>query len=89
MKKILFAEPTINSSEVLNYTKKALKQNFPNEGKFTRIFENKIKKILKIKYVVSTTSGTSAIFLALKTLNLKKNDEVIIPNITFPQLQMQ
>ena len=84
MKKILFAEPTINSSEVLNYTKKALKQNFPNEGKFTRIFENKIKKILKIKYVVSTTSGTSAIFLALKTLNLKKNDEVIIPNITFP-----
>ena len=84
MKKINFASPSINTKEVLKYTKKILIENFPNEGKLTKIFESKIKKILKTKYVVSTTSGTSAIFLALKTLNLKKDDEVIVPNITFP-----
>ena len=30
-----------------------------------------------------TSSGTSAIYLALRTLNVNKKDEIIIPNITY------
>ncbi len=84
MKKINFANPLINTNEVLKYTKKVLAKNFPNEGEFTKLFKNKIQKILKSKYAITTTSGTTAIFLALKSLNVNQDDEVIVPNITFP-----
>ena len=40
-------------------------------------FESKIKNFLDIKNAVAVNSGTSAIYLALKILNLKKNDEII------------
>ena len=30
-----------------------------------------------------TSSGTSAIYLALRSLDVKVNDEVIVPNITY------
>ena len=33
--------------------------------------------------MVSVTSGTISIFLALKAFGVKKNDQVIVPNITF------
>ena len=84
MKNIEFSVPTINTKEVIKYTKKVLLNNFPNEGEATKIFQKKIKNILKSRYVITTTSGTSAIFLALKSLNVQGKDEVIVPNITFP-----
>jgi perosamine synthetase len=82
--KILFAEPIINSKETAILTKKILDDNFPNEGKLTKLFEKKLSSLLRVKYVVTATSGTISIFLALKAAGIKKNDEVIIPNITFP-----
>ena len=82
--KILLAEPVIQTQETAALINKVLKANFPNEGKFTRLFENKLSSLLKVKYVVATTSGTISIFLALKAAGVKKDDEIIIPNITFP-----
>jgi perosamine synthetase len=82
--KILLAGPTINSKETLSLTKKVLHDNFPNEGKLAKLFESKISKLLKVKYVITATSGTVSIFLALKALGIKKGNEVIIPNVTFP-----
>jgi perosamine synthetase len=80
---INFAEPTIDVSLTLKMLKKALKNNFPGEGDLVKIFEKKISKLLKVKYVLTCTNGTSSIFLALKSLGLKAGDEVLIPNITF------
>ena len=82
-KKINFIKPVISSNKILTYLKKILKSSSPNEGNLTRLFENKISKLLNVKYVVATTSGTAAIFLALKALNIKKKDEVLVPNLTF------
>ena len=65
------------------YVNTVLKNNYLNEGGFTRIFEDEIKKRLKVKYVVTTTSCTIAMFLALKALGIKSGDEVIVPNFTF------
>lgn len=80
--KLLFWEPVIGKKEILNI-KKALVSNHPNEGIFTRLFEKKIRKLLNVKYAVCVTSGTSSIFLALKSLGIKEGDEVIIPDLTF------
>ena len=85
MQKIInFSNPIIDSKDALNIVNKVFDNNWPNEGKLTKLFENKIKKILDVKYAVATTSGTAALFLALKSIGIKKNDEVVVPNITFP-----
>jgi perosamine synthetase len=82
--KILLAEPVLNSIDAVKLTNKVLRSNFPNEGKFARLLEKKICKLLNVKFAITTTSGTISIFLALKAIGVKKNDEVIVPNITFP-----
>ena len=46
-------------------------------------FENKFSKYCKAKFAIGCANGTDAIFLALKSLNLKKNSEVILPAMTF------
>ena len=68
--KILLAEPTINSRETLSLTKKVLDDNFPNEGKLSKLFESKISKLLKVKYVITATSGTVSIFLTRRNLRV-------------------
>jgi len=83
-KKYILAEPVVNSKKVMKLTNKVLSSNFFNEGKFTKLLERKISSLLKVKYVVATTSGTISLFLALKAIGVEENDEVIIPNITFP-----
>ena len=81
--KIVLSKPVINTPKTINLLKKVLKSAFFNEGTQTRELEKKIAKILKVKYCLFTTSGTTALFLALKALGIKNNDEVIVPNITF------
>jgi len=46
-------------------------------------FENKFSQKYKLKYCLSTNSGTSALHLALLSLGIGKGDEVIIPSLTF------
>ena len=84
MNKIVLAKPVINTPKTINLLKKVLESSFVNEGTQARELEKKIAKILKVKYCLSTTSGTTTLFLALKALGIKNNDEVIVPNITFP-----
>ena len=57
--------------------------NFLNEGEITKKFEKKIASYLNVKYAIATTSGTTAISLALMSLGIGKGDEVIIPSFTF------
>ena len=52
-------------------------------GKYLKIFENKIAQICKKKYCVGVSSGTTAIYLALKSLNIGKGCEVICPSISW------
>jgi dTDP-4-amino-4,6-dideoxygalactose transaminase len=46
-------------------------------------FEKKIKKYLNTKYVLTTSSGTSALDLAFRILEIKKGDVVLMPAINF------
>lgn len=82
LKKIPWWQPQVTKQDY-PFIKKALDNNFVNEGPLTTQFENEIKKILGVKYAFATTSGTVAIFLALKGLGIKAGDEVLVPDITF------
>ena len=52
-------------------------------GNAVRKFENKFSKMAKCKYAVGCANGTDALTLSLMSLNLKKNDEVIVPGLTY------
>jgi len=81
-KKIPWWEPEIKELEkkmVLD----VLNSNYINEGEVAAKFEEELKEILGVKYAIVTTSGTTAIFLALKSLGIGHGDEVIVPDMTF------
>ena len=52
-------------------------------GKEVQIFEENFRKFCGSKYAISCANGTDALTLALKSLNLPKNSEVIIPAMTY------
>ena len=52
-------------------------------GASVKKFENKVSKIFEKKYSLMVNSGTSAITLAMKAINLKKGSEVIAPSLNF------
>ena len=53
-----------------------------SQGKFVQKFESEFAKYNSRKFGVSVSNGTNALEIALKSLNLKKDDEVIIPTFT-------
>ena len=57
-------------------------------GEFIQKFENKFKEWNKSKFALTASSGTTALHLALLACGIEKNDEVLIPNITFIRLLM-
>lgn len=46
-------------------------------GKFVVRFEKKFARYINVKHCISTNTGTDALIIALKSLGIKKNDEVI------------
>lgn len=70
----------INNNKVLNRIQNSLKTKGISEGPNCRSLEKMISKILKVKYVVLTNNGSIALMISMMALNIKKNDEVIIPN---------
>ena len=54
-----------------------------SNGPYVNIFEKKIKKYFGCKFPVVCSSGTAALHLAFLSLDLKKNDVVILPVINF------
>lgn len=60
-----------------------LNSNFPNEGKRTIEFQDRISTLLHVKHTLAVTSATAAIYLSLKAVGIGAGDEVIVPDITF------
>lgn len=82
MEKIPFSKPNINLN-VLEDIKKIIKSGWLIEGKYTAEFEARFSKYIGVKHAVAASSGTTALFLALKGLGIKEGDEVIVPSLTF------
>ncbi|MCB0284581.1 MAG: DegT/DnrJ/EryC1/StrS family aminotransferase [Calditrichaeota bacterium] len=60
-----------------------LKSGWLTMGPKTIDFETRFAKEVKSQFAVSCSSGTAAMHLALKAIDLKAGDEVIIPDMTF------
>jgi dTDP-4-amino-4,6-dideoxygalactose transaminase len=82
MKTIPYGRQYIDSNDI-RIVSKALKEDLITTGHYVKKFENKISKFLKVKYVASCNSGTSALHLALIAIGIKKNDVIIMPAINF------
>lgn len=82
MKFIPYGRQNINYSDKLSVNQ-SLNQDFITSGRNVVLFEKKIQTILSCKYSVVCNSGTSAIHLALISVDLKKNDVVIMPSVNF------
>ena len=52
-------------------------------GAFTKNVEASIRGRLGVKHAIATTSGTSALEMAMMVLDVKAGDEVIVPSYTF------
>ena len=52
-----------------------------SSGPMTRKLEKKLEKYLRVKNVIAVNSGSNGMLLSLLSLELKPNDEIIIPNI--------
>ena len=77
------ASPEIGEEELANVIDAISTGYISSVGKYIEQFENKFEEYIGQGYAVAVSSGTSALQLALSTLNLSKDDEVILPNFTF------
>ncbi len=62
---------------------KSLGKDLITTGSFVKLFESKLKKYFNSKFVLSCSSGTAAIHIALKAIDVKKGDVIIMPSINF------
>lgn len=83
MKNIFLHEPYFFSDELKNLSKCIKSGWVSTGGQYVQEFENQITKFTKSKYSVALNSGTSALDLSLKAINVKSGDEIIVPTITF------
>ena len=77
----------VNTPKIFSQEKKLVIQALStgwisSEGPFVKKFEENFSKFNKRRYGVAVSSGTAALEIVIKSLNLKKGDEVIIPTFT-------
>ena len=76
-------EPLFFGKEI-NYLKNTISQNsVSSTGEYVNKFEKKIKDYTKAKFAIAVVNGTQAIYISLKACGVKKDEEVLVPALTF------
>ena len=74
--------PKIFNQEKIN-VRKCLEEGWiSSEGKYVKKFEQTFSKYNKRIYGIAVSSGTAALEISMKSLNLRKGDEIIIPSFS-------
>jgi perosamine synthetase len=78
------AEPDLTGNEA-KYVMEAIEteKRVSSSGKYVDLFEKDIADYCCRKYALTTSSGTTALHLALLALGIRQGDEVIVPTFTF------
>lgn len=79
---IPITKPSLDNSDY-RYIKQVLKSKILTDGYFQQKTEKLLKKYIKSKFVALTHSCTAALEISAILINLKKNDEVIMPSYGF------
>ena len=77
------AEPDLKGNEFKYLSDAFLSTWISSRGKYLDAFEENFSRFCECKYGVATSNGTVAIHLALKALDIRPGDEVIVPDLTF------
>ena len=80
--KVPFFIPSLSASDK-KAVFEALNEKLLTDGPKLIQFENAFSNYVHSKYAVGVSNATSALHLSLKTLRIGKNDEVIVPDLTF------
>ena len=76
-------EPSFEGNE-WRYLKECLDSTFVSSvGKFVDRFESDLTDFTGAKYAVAVVNGTSALHVALMLADVRRDDEVLIPSLTF------
>ncbi|OGM11206.1 hypothetical protein A2Z22_01800 [Candidatus Woesebacteria bacterium RBG_16_34_12] len=70
--------------EELEEIRKVLDSGWVSQGPKVKEFEDKIASYLGVKYAIAVTNCTAALHLALLSCGIKKGDEVLVADFTFP-----
>ena len=73
---------SVHGNEEIDAVNQVLKSS-TQMGKKVNLFEKKISKLFDKKYGVMTNSGSSALLIAMESLNIPKGSEIITPVLTF------
>ena len=80
--KIPVNEPLLNGNE-RKYLLRCFDEGYiSSTGKYIDKFETEFAKKVNRKYAIAVSNGTVALQLAFDSLNIKKNDEIILPSFT-------
>ena len=76
-------EPLIKNDDLIS-VKKCLKSGFVSyKSKIVNDFEKKLSQYTKSKYVIATSTGTSALQISYLCQGIKPGDEILMPSINF------
>lgn len=81
---IKLIKPYISFEEVQDEFREIFESGWFTKGKFVEEFRNEIKSYTGAKHAYLTTSATTALTMALKALDIKAGDEVIVSDFSFP-----
>ncbi|WP_314293328.1 LegC family aminotransferase [Fusobacterium periodonticum] len=72
------------SIDILDNLKECLESGWVSTGgRFIPEFETKIKNYMKTKYAAGVQSGTAGLHMSLQVLGIQKDQEVLVPTLTF------
>lgn len=77
------SKPFLNNIEVKAISKAVKSGWISTSGEGVKNFEKRLKKKVNSKYAVVLNSGTSAVHMSLIGVGVKKDDEVLVPSLTF------
>lgn len=81
--RVPIAEPSLLGRE-LEYVTDCIATNWiSSRGKYVDRFEAEFARLCGTRFAISTSSGTTALHLALVALGVGAGDEVIVPDLTF------
>ncbi len=82
MVKIFYNKQYIDNSDKKSVVK-VLGNKLITGGKSVSVFEEKLKKYLKVKFASTCINGTAALHMAFEAIKLKRGEVVIMPVINF------
>jgi perosamine synthetase len=80
---IALHEPCIGEDDAACVNSTVLSGWVSYQGEMVNKFERSLERYLNVPHVVSVVNGTAALYIALKAMEVKPNNEVILPSLTF------